>query len=198
MKDRSFDELLQAIQSAIITAQDALKKRHEEKIRQIYKIDKTVSAGTPIFSFNIPQQGAEDKYETLRLPASSFRKYRNAQISSLSLEFECELSEKRFPDASKLYALTIKDNKKRWQRKKFQQMQIIFNGVDEPSGEVRIEGKVLMEIPLYNDKTSNIQEPVGKKQSAFAIGWEILTSMWQPRRFILTAEQTQRARQILK
>lgn len=199
MDNKSFDDLLQALQSAIVTAQATLNKKRDESIQRMYGVDETGKPGSPVYTFAIPRNGAnEDEYEMLSIPASSFRMHHRPRISMLSLEFECELREKILFGATPAYTLAIKAGKQRgWWRKKRQMMRIVFNGTDQPSGEVRIDGELLMKIPQYGTEGgggSNTET----KQSIFLRLLEMLLNLWQPRKFILTAEQSERARQILK
>ncbi len=80
-----FDDLLQALQSALVIAQDTLRKRHEEAVRLMYESGETSGSRSPVFAFAIPQHST-DEYETISLPASSLRTHRCQQISALTLE----------------------------------------------------------------------------------------------------------------
>lgn len=196
MSDHSFDDLLQALQSALVNAQETLRKKHEEAIRRMYESSETSGSRSPVFAFGIPQNG-RDGYEMLSLPASSLRAHRCQQISMLTLEFECELKESRLVGAAQVYSLSIKARKKRrWWRKKRWRMQILFRGTDHPSGEVMIDGKLLMEIPLHGGAI-NSRPLIAAKQPLFYKMLNLLRNMWRQQEFIMTAEQSRRIREIL-
>lgn len=198
MGNRSFDDLLQAFQAALAAAQDSLRIRREEAIRRMCEADETGGTGSSFFTFAIPQQGTDgDKYEVLPLPASSFRAHHRSRISMLSLEFECDLKEKRLPGASRRYSLVIvARNQRRWWHKKRRRMQIVFHGTERPSGEVRIDGKLLVEIPRYGGAGKGCSAPAAKK-SIFSKLLDLLRNAGQSQRFTLTVEQSARVREIM-
>src|SRR3989338_7202993 len=149
MANRSFDDLVQAFQFALVAAQDALRIRHEESVRRRCEADELAGSRSSFFTFAIPQHGTDgDTYEVLPLPVSSFRAHHRSRVSMLSLEFECELKEKILPGVPRRYSLAIVTrNQGGWWQKKRRRMQIVFHGTDRPSGEIRIDGKLLVEIP---------------------------------------------------
>lgn len=198
MDNRSFDDLVQAFQFALVSAQEALRIRHEEAVRRRERADEAGGARSSFFTFVIPQHGADgDKYEVLPLPVSSFRAHRRSRISQLSLEFECDLKEKGLPGASQRYSLAIVARKqRRWWQKKQRRMQIVFHGTDHPSGEVRIDGKLLVEIPPYSGAGKSCPMPEVKR-SIFAKLIHLLRSAGQSQRFIMTVEQSQKVREIV-
>jgi hypothetical protein len=198
MGNKSFNDLLQAIQSALVSAQDTLKKRREEAIRRMYEVDETGSSRSPVFTFAVPRTGTDNAgYEIFQLPASSFRTYQRPRISTLSLEFECELKEKNLFGASRAYTLVIKTSKRGWwRRKNRQRMRIVFDGTDQSTGEVRINGELLMEIPRYGGAAGSCPSMVTQK-SIFQSLLDQLRSLWQSQQFDITEEQAKRAREIL-
>lgn len=196
MGTHSFDDLLRALQSALVSAQDTLRKRCEEAVRHVYEAGEISRSRSPVFAFAIPRNGT-DEYEMLSLPASSLCAHRRQQISMLTLEFECELRESMRFGAARVYSLSIPArNNRQWWRKKRQRMQIVFRGTDHPSGEVMIDGKLLMEIPLY-DGAVNSRPLTVAKRSLFSTVLNLLRNMWRQQEFIMTAEQSKRAREIL-
>jgi hypothetical protein len=198
MGNRSFDDLLQAFQSALVAAQDSLRIRSEEAVRQMCKADGTGGSRSSFFTFAIPRQGADgDTYEVLPLPISSFRAHHRPRISMLSLEFECDLKEKRLPGASRRYSLVIvARNQRRWWHKKRRRMQIVFHGSGRPSGEVRIDGKLLVEIPPYGGADKGCPIPEAKR-SIFLKLTNLLRNVGRPQRFAMTMEQSERIREIV-
>ncbi|MFA6464495.1 MAG: hypothetical protein WCT30_01985 [Desulfurivibrionaceae bacterium] len=199
MGNRSFDDLLQAFQSALAAAQDSLRIRREEAIRRMSEAGEIGGASrSSFFTFAIPQKGSDGAtYEVLPLPVSSFRTCHRPRISMLSLEFECELKEKRLPGASRRYSLVIvARNQRRWWHKSRRRMQIVFHGTDRPSGEVRIDGKLLVEIPRYGGAGEGCSMPAAKR-SIFSKLINFLRNVGQPQRFTMTMAQSQRVREIV-
>lgn len=199
MGNRSFDDLLLAFQSALVAAQESLRIRREEAIRRMYEAEEIGGASrSSFFTFAIPQKGADgDTYEVLPLPVSSFRAQHRPRISMLSLEFECELTEKRLPGASRRYSLVIvARNQRRWWHKKRRRMQIVFHGIDHPTGEVRIDGKLLVEIPRYGGAGKGCSTPAAKR-SIFTKLIHLLRNVGQSQRFTMTTAQSQRVREIV-
>ncbi len=196
MGDQSFDDLLQAFQSALVAAQDSLRIRSEEAIRRRFEADGRGRAS--FFTFAIPQPGTGgDKYALVPLPAASFRAPHRPWLSMLSLEFEFYLKEKRLPDASRRYALVIvARNQRRWWHEKRRRMQIVFHGADRPSGEVRMDGELLAEIPGDGWAGKGRATPEAKR-SIFSKLIHRLRNRWRPQHFVMTAEQSQRVREIV-
>jgi len=200
MANNSFNDLLQAFQSALVTAQDALRKRREEAVRRMYEIDETGTERSPVFGFSIPRNGTDKvEYEMFSLPASSFRAHHPSQLSMLSLEFACELAEKKLSGAARAYTLVIKASmKRRWWQKKRRRMQIVFDGSHPPSGEVRIDGELLMDIPQYGCGASGSRSMNEAKHSLFRTLLNRFRNLWEPRKFVMTVEQAKRAREIIE
>lgn len=198
MGNRSFDDLLQAFQAALVAAQESLRIRREESIRRMCEADEPGGSRSSFFTFAIPQKGMDgDTYEMLPLPVSSFRAHHRPRISMLSLEFECDLKEKRLPGASRCYSLVIMaGNQRRWWHKKQRRMQIVFHGTDRPSGEVRIDGKLLVEIPRYGRAGKGRSAPATKR-SIFSKLIHLLWNVGRPQRFTMTMEQSERVREIV-
>ncbi|MHB1226224.1 MAG: hypothetical protein ACYC0O_01715 [Desulfurivibrionaceae bacterium] len=199
MGTRSFDDLLQAFQSALIAAQDSLRIRREEADRRMFEAGEIGGLSrSSFFTFVIPQKGTDgDTYEVLPLPVSSFRAHHRPRISMLSLEFECELKEKRLPGASRRYSLVIvARNQRRWWHKNRRRMQIVFHGTDRPAGEVRIDGKLLVEIPRDEGAGKGCPTPEAKG-SIFLKLINLLRNVGQQQRFTMTMAQSQRVREIV-
>jgi len=199
MGTRSFDDLLQAFQSALIAAQDSLRIRREEADRRMFEAGEIGGVSrSSFFTFVIPQKGMDgDTYEVLPLPVSSFRAHHRPRISMLSLEFECELKEKRLPGASRRYSLVIvARNQRRWWHKNRRRMQIVFHGTDRPAGEVRIDGKLLVEIPRDEGAGKGCPTPEAKG-SIFLKLINLLRNVGQQQRFTMTMAQSQRVREIV-
>ncbi|MBU4176457.1 MAG: hypothetical protein KKG88_06600 [Proteobacteria bacterium] len=199
MGTRSFDDLLQAFQSALIAAQDSLRIRREEADRRMFEAGEIGGVSrSSFFTFVIPQKGTDgDTYEVLPLPVSSFRAHHRPRISMLSLEFECELKEKRLPGASRRYSLVIvARNQRRWWHKNRRRMQIVFHGTDRPAGEVRIDGKLLVEIPRDEGAGKGCPTPEAKG-SIFLKLINLLRNVGQQQRFTMTMAQSQRVREIV-
>ncbi len=198
MGNESFDDLLQAFQSALVTAQDSLQIRREEAVRRLCEADETGAPRSSFFTFAIPQHGTDgDTYEVFPLPVSSFRAHHRHRISMFSLEFECDLKENMLLGAFRAYSLAIETgNQRRWWHKKRRRMQIIFRGTDRPSGEVRIDGKLFMEIPRDGGAGKGCSAPETKK-SIFSKLINLLRNVGQSQRFLMTTEQSQRVREIV-
>ncbi len=200
MGNKSFDDLLQAIQSALFTAQDTMNKRREEAVRRMYEVDETGAARSPVFAFSVPRDGT-DKGDNVMFsqPASSFRMYQRPQISMLSLEFECELKEKKISGVSPAYTLAIKASKKGWwRRKNRRRMRIVFDGTDQPSGEVRLDGELLMEIPPRYCGAAGGRSITVTKRSIFQALLDRLQELCRRQKFVMTGEQAERVREILE
>ncbi len=198
MDDHNFEDLLQAIQSALFTAQEALKKQREDLLRRIREGDENGAAHSPVFAFSIPKSGGDrDGYEIYRLPAASFRSYPPPRLSMLALEFDCELKEKRLPGVPLAYTLLIRAGKKRWwQRKERRRMHIIFDGADRPSGEVRLDGELLMEVPMYCGAACG-RPVVVTTWFTFPGMPNWWKELWRKNRFIMTGGPAERAGEIL-
>ena len=164
----------------------------------MYEANETGGSRSSFFTFAIPQQGADgDTYEVVPLPVSSFRTCHRPRISMLSLEFECELQEKRLSGASHRYSLVIvARNQRRWWQKKRRRMQIVFHGTDRPFGEVRMDGKLLVEIPRYDGTDKRYSTPEAKR-SIFLKLINLLRNAGRPQRFAMTMEQSERVREII-
>lgn len=132
----------------------------------------------------------------LTLPSASFRMHYRPQVTGLSLTFECELLETWFPAALRGYSLVILDGADGSSADNRRQMQIVFQGADRPSGEVRLDGKLLMALPRYADSTANSRQPQ-QKLSFFAKGMRLLQQILRPRGFLMTKEQSERVRSVL-
>lgn len=200
MGNKSFDDLLQAIQSALFSARDAMNKKREEAVRRMYEVDETGAARSPVFAFSVPRNGTDnDENVMFSLPASSFRMYQRPQISLLSLEFECELKEKKISDVSPAYTLLIKAGKKGWwRRKKRRRMRIVFDGMDQPSGEVRLDGELLMEIPAPYCGAAGGRSITVTKRSIFQALLDRLLELCRRQMFVITGERAERVREILE
>ncbi len=199
MGNRSFDDLLEAFQSALVAAQDSVRIRREQSIRRGGEADEDGGGRASFLTFAIPRNGADgDAYEMLSVPVSSFRTQHRPRISMLSLEFECDVREKGIPGASRRYSLAIPArNQRRWWRKKRRRMQIVFHGIDRPAGEVRMDGRLLTEIPRYGGAGKGCSAPAAKK-SIFLKLLDFLRNAGQPQRFVLTVEQSARVREIME
>ncbi|MDR3641574.1 MAG: hypothetical protein P4L39_09665 [Humidesulfovibrio sp.] len=198
MGNDSFNGLLQALQSALLAAQESLRETNAEALRRIGGGDGASGGPSSFFSFVLPQGGTgQDGHETLTLPSSSFRTRERPQVSMLSLTFECELRETGFPTAPRNYLLVITDGQGgRWRRKKRHWMQIVFQGPDQPVGEVRIDGRVFMEVPLYDILVEN--RPASEARvSIFSRLFGLLQNVWRPQGFAMTLEQSERVRTVL-
>jgi hypothetical protein len=200
MDNNSFDDLILAFQSALVVAQDALRKRREEAVRRMYEVDETGAERSPVLAFSIPRNSTDKvEYEMFSLPASSFRAHHSPQLSMLSLEFACELTETKLSGATRTYTLVIRaSKKKKWWQKKRRRMQIVFDGSHPPSGEVRIDGELLMEIPPYGSGAGGSRSMVEAKPSLFRALLNRLRDLWQPQKFIMAGEQAKRAREIME
>lgn len=198
MGNESFDDLLKAFQSALVTAQESLRIRSEEAVRRRCAAEDIGGGRSAFYTFVIPQNGMDgNKYEVLPLPVSSFRAHHRPRISMLSLEFECDLKEKKILGASRRYSLAIPArNQRRWWHKNRRRMQIVFHGTDHPSGEVRIDGRLLVEIPRYGGVGKGGAMPEAKR-SIFS---KLINQLWnvgRPQRFTMTMEQSERVREIM-
>lgn len=199
MGNESFDDLLQAFQSALVTAQNSLRIRSEEAVRRRCVAEEIDGGRSAFYTFVIPQNGMDgNKYEVLPLPVSSFRAHHRPRISMLSLEFECDLIEKKLPGASRRYSLVIEArNQKRWWSKKRRRMQIVFHGNDHPSGEVRIDGKLLVKIPRHGEAGKGGSMPEATR-SIFSKFICLLRNFGKQQRFPMTMEQSERVREIVR
>lgn len=197
MNNDSFDDLLQALQTALFTAQDTLKKRRDEAVRRMCNEAERAGSESPYYTFAIPGYGGvREGYEILSLPAASFRSQRRQQIAMLSLEFECEFSEKKLSRTSRVCSFAIKTGKKRWWLKTGPKMQVVLNGTGPTCGEVRIDGTLLMEIPRY-ESIMRPSQPKPKHLSNISLLIDRLRNLWRPQTFIMTPEQSERTREIL-
>lgn len=198
MGNRSFDDLLQAFQFALVTAQESLRVRGEEAGQRRDEEDKAEGARSSFYTFAIPQNGADgEQYEMLPLPVSSFRAYPRPRIAMLSLEFECDLQEKKIPGAARRYSLVIAVRRqRRWWHRKRRRMQIVFHGTDRAPGEVRINGKLLAHIPRYDGADKGCSAPPAKG-SILAKLTDLLRYTRRSQRFLMTVEQSQKVREIV-
>jgi len=197
MSSDSFDDLLQALQSALFTAQDALRRKNAEALGR--KLGAEGASGSPasFFSFVMPQwEAGQAGEEMFTLPSASFRMQHRPQVTGLSLTFECELLETRFPAALRGYSLVILDGDGRSSAGSRRQMQIVFQGADRPCGEVRLDGKLLMALPRHEDSRVNSRLPQ-RKLSVFAKGMRLLQQILRPHGFLMTKEQSERVRSVL-
>ncbi len=193
-----FDDLLLALRSSLTAAQVALKKRKDESACVTGGVDETGVTRAPVLSFAIPKAGAAgDEYETLTLPLSSFHDRDRPRISTLSLEFECELKEKKLSVFSGDRGMVMKIRKSSGAHGgKRRKVRIVFHGAERPFGEVRVDGELLMVIPPTEGTGGHRIEVVGKWPF-----FRALTDLWRklrgPRDFVLTELQAERIREIL-
>lgn len=148
MAECSLDTLLRSLQSVLVAAQEHVMRRHEASLRRLLDAHATgETRGKPLM-FSLPARGPKGTaYETVPLPLASFREHRLLQISKLSLEFDCELEQRRRPDTPDLDEVVMRvAGKGRRQRKDLYRVQITFSGTRSPRGEVRVDGMLLTEI----------------------------------------------------
>lgn len=197
MENASFDDLLQAVQSAFVGAQDSLRQRREAALRLRSEAEEAEGGQGSALTFAIPRNGgADDLYEPLTLPLSSFRMQRRPQVSMLSLSFACELEEKGFPGASRVFWLVIPpaDKKLQW-RKNRRRMQIVFYGTEQPCGEVRLDDDLLLQIPAAG--AGGDRSAVKAKPTLLAKVLRMFRKLWHRQGFAMTPEQSKRVRWIL-
>jgi hypothetical protein len=195
---KNFDDFIGGLQTSVVTARDSVKARYEEAVRRIYETDKTGAAKTSVITFAVPGKGGnEDEYEMFPLSILSFHENRSPRISMLSLEFECELKKKKFSGSSWTHFLIIKKKKKRPDQKCSHRIQIMFNGVENPSGEVRLDGELFMDIPGRIIRYSGPAQDQ-EKVSLFRGIINRLRWLRQPQGFIMTEEQARRIAEIMK
>ena len=194
MDNHHFDNLLRALQETLVSAQDGLRKRNEAVLRR-----RDTPQDNAVLTFAIPRTPADEgEREMLSLPAASFRSPCCRQISMLSLEFQCRLTQSLLSGIGRRYYVQIANGKtSRWWRKAQVRMQILFMGMDHPCGEVLVEGKHFMEIPSFGAESAGPPE-ITAKRSKFSLFMDCLLNLWRPQRFILTREQSDCLRKILK
>lgn len=198
MENASFDDLLQAVRSAYVEAQDSLRKRREAAVRLRSEEQEAAGRQAPSLTFAIPQNGdAEDAYDALTLPLSSFLRQRRPQVAMLSLSFECELEEEGFRSASRVFWVVIapEDNTRLW-RKKRKRMQIVFHGTEQPCGEVRLNGHMLLPIPARAVEGEGRSTPKAKP-SLLAKVFRMFRKLWPRQGYVMTVEQSRLVRQVL-
>lgn len=198
MSNNSFNDLLHALQSALIEAQEALKKRCADGIRKTYG-NETNAVQSPVLTFASPQNGAgEDKYDIAAYPFSCFRAHRRPQISMLSLEFACELKKKKLSGPLWTYYLVIKKGgEKGLRQRNMHRMLIVFNGTYGSSCMVIMDDKLFMEIPCCEVPYKDPATAEGK-ESLFRKIVNGLQRIWQPQSFIMTEEQAKMVEEILQ
>jgi len=198
MEKVSFDELLQAVHSALVTAQQSLKSRREQAREGRDGAKGSEEGHASVFTFAVPRLGSEgDQYETLTLPVSSFRQQRRPQITMLSLSFDCELDEERFPGAARVFRVILGPEGDRPRRRnRRRKMQVILHGTDSPCGEVLLDGDVLLRFP--EQAGAGEGRTVSKaRPSLLAKVVQLFRGLWPQHGFALTVEQSMRVRQIL-
>lgn len=197
MENASFDDLLEAVQSALADAQDSLRKRREAALRMRSDAEGAEGGQGSSLTFAIPRNGgAEGLYEPLTLPISSFRMQRRPQVSMLSLSFGCEFEEEGFPGASRVFWLVITpaDKKLSW-RKKRNRMQIVLYGTEQPCGEVRLDGDLLLRIPAAG--AGGERSAPKAKPTLLAKVFRMFRKLWPRQGFAMTVEQSRQVRRIL-
>jgi hypothetical protein len=190
MEKASFDDLLQAFQSALADAQEGLRLRAEGKGAD--------EGQASALTFAVPRAGSGDgQDELLTLPVSSFRHQRRPHISLLSYAFECALEEERFPGMERVFRVVIGPEDTLLHRKKTRRtMQVIFHGSDSPCGEVRLDGDVLMRLPEHVEAGDD-RDVSKAKPSLLARAAKLIRSLWPQHGYAMTVEQSLRVRQIL-
>ncbi len=180
-------------------AQEALEKSREEPDRATRGFDDTGRLETPVLSFAIPKAGASgDEYETLTLPTASFRDRRRPRLATLSLEFECELKEKRLSCFSRARGMVMRIRKNSGSHGgKRRRMVIVFRGTKRPFGEVRVDGELLMAIPPMEGPAGRWAE-VAVERPLFRALSDLWGKLWRPREFVLTERQADRIREIFE
>ncbi len=194
---QQFDDLIRAFQWAFVSSRDTLEKRHEETLRRICEGNENVDSRSPYLIFSLPRTGVDtDEYETVTLPMSSFRERRRPQISMLSLEFECELKEKRPSDASRSKKMVMNIRKRTGaSRKNWRRVLIVFQSADRYSGEVRVDGELLMEVPPY-ERPPVRGAPATVKRSFFQVLQDLWRRIWRTQEFVLSDREAGRIREI--
>jgi hypothetical protein len=199
MTKKTFNDLLHALQSSMVTAQEALKSRYEASMRRIYEIDNTGAARASALTFAIPCRNRDEEgFENFSLSVLSFLGQHQPRISMFSLEFKCALKRRPLAGGAWTYYLMIKKDKY-WGmgQKMLHRMQIVFNGTDMSTGEVSIDGRFFMNIPSQNDQDSSPSETGGKKYLLKRLLNRVM-DLLQPEGFMMTVEQAKRAMSILE
>ncbi|MFA6498603.1 MAG: hypothetical protein WC256_03590 [Desulfurivibrionaceae bacterium] len=73
---------------------------------------------------------------------------------------------------------------------------VVFHGTDRPSGEIKIDSKLLVEIPRYGGAGKGCPTPEAKG-SIFSKLINLLRNVGRPQRFTMTMVQSQRVREIV-
>lgn len=212
MGNESFDALLAGLHAALRTAQDALARR---------------SAGSeepgpgPCLVFALPlgdeaePQEAEEPRGTacgspgapcrlLSLPLASFRQRCALQVAQLSLSFACELRRDFLPGPHRVYTLVIADTDDEplfgGARRR---MDILLGGAVQPAGEVRLEGRTLLEFPAAPGGGQDGAEGRGvtgakARPTLLARLLGAVQECFRPRGYVLSEEQSRQVRRLLE
>jgi hypothetical protein len=197
MDQKTFDDLLNALQSSMITAQEALQTRYEAAIRKIYEMDRTGAARASVLTFAIPGTcGGEEGFKNFSLSVLSFLGQHQPRISMCSLEFKFLLKRKFFAGGTWNYYLIIKKNKY-WEfsKKDLHRMVIAFSGTDTLTGQVYIDRRFFMDIPFFRKSQNNIAE---EKPFFLTKLFNRVLRLWQPEGFMMTVEQSEKVKDILE
>ncbi len=198
MRNARFNDLLWAFRSSLMDAQAALKKDREAARRRQAETDGAEGDLAATLCFTVPKIGFEaSEDETLSLPASSFRPCCRPLVTGLSLSFECELTERWFPGAEKLFRVVIPAKSKFPPKKaKRWHIQVQFDGAEDPHGEVRLDGAVLMRFPEPAEEGER-QETQKGKASPFSRIALLFRNLLPEKGFLMDSGQSIRTRQIL-
>lgn len=199
MARKTFDDLLLALQSSMINAQEALKARFGGTVQKICEIDKTGAAGSSVLTFAVPVRGRDEEgFKPLNISILSF-KGRRPWLSMLSMEFDCEFKRKNRSGSTGTCRMLIKKSKhNRTKKMALHRIQILFKGQERPSGEVSIDGCSFMEIPAFGMGGNGQSSKMEGRRSFLKGVLDRFSLLWEQQEFIMTVEQTERLREILE
>jgi hypothetical protein len=142
------DDLLDALRSALLSAQRSLRQRQRDILQQYCEQDEQGALHSKMLRFSLPSGKDEDDYQTLTLPLLSLRNPQPPQLAGLTLSFDCEfILCVRDHTPAPQYRMRLVGKRRWWRRPAVHRVEIRFHGGEAPVGKVMVDGMLLKEIP---------------------------------------------------
>lgn len=182
MAEESFNDLLRSLQAALDTAgaRVALASAARSGAE-----DRSVT-------FMLPRSGGgKDAFDAVEIPLDSLRPSARLRIAGVSLDCECELARAGLFGVRRRTVVRIGSG--RGTPGRTRRMRITLECGDSAQGEVRIDGLLLQNLPVQQDKA---RERPGPLRAAVARMLALLLPGRSPAGFVLTEEQSRRVERL--
>lgn len=148
MAGYDLDVLIRALQSTVGKGQHTLRRQQQEALQRIVDLGENGEPKYLNWVCWLPSgHGGECSYGMMRIPSTSLLSTEMMEISELSVEFPCKISEtepKEGSNVSNITVLPIRGPQK--QIDKAHSIRIAMRGPEGGEGEITVDGVVLKEI----------------------------------------------------